>query len=101
MTRYIALIDGKKGAYGVTVPDLPGCTSAGKTTDEALRNAVEAVRMWAEDAAAQGEANQSAVSTGFVFAVTNEQAITELAGHADILTNRIAGSTATVSAVTK
>lgn len=56
MTRYIALIDGKKGAYGVTVPDLPGCTSAGKTTDEALRNAVEAVRMWAEDAAAQGEA---------------------------------------------
>ncbi len=56
MTRYIALIDGKKGAYGVTVPDLPGCTSAGKTADEALRNAVEAVRMWAEDAAAQGEA---------------------------------------------
>ena len=56
MTRYIALVDGKKGAYGVTVPDLPGCTSAGYTTDEALRNALEAVRMWAEDAAVQGEA---------------------------------------------
>jgi len=55
MSRYIALIDGKAGAYGVVVPDLPGCTSAGKTTDEALRNAVEAVRLWAEDARADGE----------------------------------------------
>jgi len=26
--RYIALVDGKAGAYGVVVPDLPGCTSA-------------------------------------------------------------------------
>jgi len=55
MSRYVALVDGKAGAYGVTVPDLPGCTSAGKTTDEALRNAVEAVRLWAEDAIADGE----------------------------------------------
>ena len=46
MSRYIALVDGKAGAYGVVVPDLPGCTSAGKTTDEALRNAVGAVRLW-------------------------------------------------------
>jgi len=55
MTRYVALIDGKAGAYGVTIPDLPGCTSGGSTTDEALRNTVEAVRMWAEDAIADGE----------------------------------------------
>jgi len=53
--RYIALIDGKAGAYGVVVPDLPGCTSAGSTTDEALRNAVEAVRLWVEDAIDDGE----------------------------------------------
>ena len=56
MTRYVALVDGKAGAYGVVVPDLPGCTSGGSTTDEALRNAVEAVRLWAEDAIAEGEA---------------------------------------------
>jgi len=56
MPRYIALIDGKPGAYGVVVPDLPGCTSGGKTIDVALRNAVEAVRLWAEDARADGEA---------------------------------------------
>jgi predicted RNase H-like HicB family nuclease len=54
--RYIALVDGKAGAYGVVAPDLPGCTSAGATTDEALRNAVEAVRLWAEDAIDNGEA---------------------------------------------
>ena len=54
--RYIALVDGKAGAYGVVVPDLPGCTSAGSTTDEALRNAVEAVRLWIEDAINDGEA---------------------------------------------
>jgi predicted RNase H-like HicB family nuclease len=56
MARYVVLIDGEAGAYGVTVPDLPGCTSGGDTTDEALRNAVEAVRLWAEDALAEGEA---------------------------------------------
>jgi predicted RNase H-like HicB family nuclease len=55
MARYAALVDGKAGAYGVIVPDLPGCTSGGNTTDEALRNAVEAVRLWAEDAIADGE----------------------------------------------
>jgi predicted RNase H-like HicB family nuclease len=55
MARYVALVDGEAGAYGVTVPDLPGCTSAGSTTDEALRNAIEAVRLWAEDALADGE----------------------------------------------
>jgi predicted RNase H-like HicB family nuclease len=54
--RYIALVDGNAGAYGVVLPDLPGCTSAGPTTDEALRNAVEAVRLWVEDAIDDGEA---------------------------------------------
>ncbi len=34
---------------------LPGCTSAGSTTDEALRKAVEAVRLWVEDAIDDGE----------------------------------------------
>lgn len=55
MTRFIEIIDGKDGAYGVVFPDLPGCTSAGATADEAARNAVEAVTLWAEDAIARGE----------------------------------------------
>jgi predicted RNase H-like HicB family nuclease len=55
MARYVALVDGKAGTYGVTFPDLPGCTSGGRTTDEALHDAIEAVRLWAEDAIADGE----------------------------------------------
>jgi predicted RNase H-like HicB family nuclease len=48
VTRYIALIDGKAGAYGVVFPDLPGCTAMGKTVDAALANAAEALRDWVE-----------------------------------------------------
>lgn len=55
MSRYVAIVDGAPGAYGVVVPDLPGCTSGGATIDEALRNAVEAVTLWVEDARAGGE----------------------------------------------
>ena len=55
MSRYVALVDGKPGAYGVVVPDLPGCTSGGTTIDDALRNAIEAVTLWVEDARADGE----------------------------------------------
>jgi predicted RNase H-like HicB family nuclease len=46
--RYTVLIDGKKGAYGVVVPDLPGCTAMGGTVEEALTNIVSAMRDWAE-----------------------------------------------------
>jgi len=33
-------------AYGVVVPDLPGCFSAGDTLDEAMANAEEAAAAW-------------------------------------------------------
>jgi predicted RNase H-like HicB family nuclease len=48
MSRYVALIDGKAGAYGVVFPDLPGCTAMGKTMDDALAHAAEALRDWTE-----------------------------------------------------
>ncbi|WP_019505230.1 type II toxin-antitoxin system HicB family antitoxin [Pleurocapsa sp. PCC 7319] len=35
-------------AYGVTVPDLPGCFSAGDTMEEAVKNAVEAIECHVE-----------------------------------------------------
>lgn len=35
-------------AYGVVVPDLPGCFSAGDTLDEAFENAKEAIAGWIE-----------------------------------------------------
>ncbi len=33
------------GEYGVSFPDFPGCISAGRTIDLALRNAAEALRL--------------------------------------------------------
>jgi predicted RNase H-like HicB family nuclease len=42
-------------AFGVMVPDLPGCFSAGDTLDEALANAEEAVAGWIDAALDAGE----------------------------------------------
>jgi predicted RNase H-like HicB family nuclease len=44
--RYTVLIDGKAGAYGVVIPDLPGCHAMGKSIEEALTNAQGAMREW-------------------------------------------------------
>lgn len=48
--RYAVAIEkgSKKRAYGVVVPDLPGCFSAGDTMDEALTNAKEAILLHIE-----------------------------------------------------
>ena len=56
MARYTALIDGKAGAYGVIFPDLPGCTAMGKSIDQALVNAMAAMRDWVEVTLEAGEA---------------------------------------------
>ena len=47
---------GKAHAFGVVVPDLPGCFSAGDTLDEAMANAEEAVVGWIETMLDRGEA---------------------------------------------
>ncbi len=42
--KYAVVVHHDKGsAFGVSVPDLPGCFSAGESFDEALENAVEAI----------------------------------------------------------
>ncbi|WP_317201433.1 type II toxin-antitoxin system HicB family antitoxin [Janthinobacterium sp.] len=48
--RYpIAIEAGDVGhAFGVVVPDLPGCFSAGDTLDEAIDQAREAIELWLE-----------------------------------------------------
>ena len=45
----------KDSDYGVTVPDLPGCFSAGGTMEEALENACEAILCHAEGLVLDGE----------------------------------------------
>ena len=49
MRFIIAIEPGDEGhAYGVVVPDLPGCFSAGDTLDEAIDNAREAIDLHCE-----------------------------------------------------
>lgn len=55
MTRYVALVDGEAGAYGVVFPDLPGCTAMGATIEVALFNAGAALRDFVELSEADGD----------------------------------------------
>lgn len=58
MLRYPVAIEigDETTAYGVAVPDLPGCFSAGDTLDEALSHAEEAAAAWIDAALDAGEA---------------------------------------------
>lgn len=56
MARYVALIDGEQGAYGVVFPDCPGCTAMGESLDAALINAGDALAEWVADEAVDGRA---------------------------------------------
>lgn len=47
-------------AYGVIVPDLPGCFSAGDTLDEAIVNSEEAILLYLEDALDEDKAPPAA-----------------------------------------
>jgi predicted RNase H-like HicB family nuclease len=50
MKHFIALVHKEKdSAYGVTFPDLPDVFSAADHEEDLTANAVEAIRLWAED----------------------------------------------------
>ena len=54
--RFAVVLHKDKGSvYGVTVPDVPGCFSAGDTVEEALDNAREAIYAHLELLAQDGE----------------------------------------------
>ena len=58
MPHYVAIVEdaGPAKAVGIWFPDLPGCFSAGSDVDEALRNAEEAISLYAESLANEGRA---------------------------------------------
>jgi predicted RNase H-like HicB family nuclease len=39
MTKYIALLDGEPGNYGLSIPDCPGCVATGDSEKNAAENA--------------------------------------------------------------
>ena len=57
MAHYVAIIEdaGPDHAVGVWFPDLPGCISAGDDIDQALRNAPEALELYAESLEGDGK----------------------------------------------
>lgn len=57
MATYVVLMHGKPGAYGASLPDLPGCTSGGATIDEALARVRLAAEDWMEAVAKTGESS--------------------------------------------
>ena len=58
MRHYTVVLtpDPEQGGYGVLVPALPGCFSQGRTVDEALANAREAILLHLRGMARDGEA---------------------------------------------
>jgi len=56
MTHYVAIVEDARAekAVGIWFPDLPGCFSAGDDVDDALRNAQEALALYAESEAREG-----------------------------------------------
>lgn len=55
MTDYLAILEqAKDGTWSAYVPDLPGCTSAGDTRDEAARNVRDAVETYLEELRSDG-----------------------------------------------
>lgn len=56
MRRYTIVLVREDDVYTVTVPALPGCNTFGATRDEALEHAREAVSLYLQELAAQGEA---------------------------------------------
>jgi len=48
--RAVVEYDSETGSYAVYCPELPGCTSAGGTEQEALENIKEAIALYLEPA---------------------------------------------------
>lgn len=53
--KYLALVDGKDGAWGVRIPDFPGCHGGGDTIEKAVADATRALREFATDMIDDGE----------------------------------------------
>ena len=51
----VAIQKDEDSCYGVTVPDIPGCFSAGESLDEAINNTQEAISGHLEILAEEGE----------------------------------------------
>ena len=47
--------DPRDNIYVVTIPELYGCRTHGETYEEAIKNALEVIELWIEDAQKAGD----------------------------------------------
>ena len=56
MTNYVGILDGGGKAWGVRLPDLPGCYGGGASPEAAIADAMSAAREWMAHRETKGEA---------------------------------------------
>lgn len=54
MAQYVGILDGSAGVWGVRIPDVPGCHGGGKTPEDAIADAISALREFAAHQQAKG-----------------------------------------------
>ena len=59
MPYYVGILDGAKDAWGIRMPDVPGCHGGGATPEAAIADAISALREFASHQAAKGIALKS------------------------------------------
>jgi predicted RNase H-like HicB family nuclease len=54
VAHYVGILDGSKSAWGVRIPDVPGCHGGGPTPEAAIADAIGALREFAAHQQAKG-----------------------------------------------
>jgi predicted RNase H-like HicB family nuclease len=54
MTQYVSILDGSEKVWGVRIPDVPGCHGGGATPEDAIGDAISALRELAAHYASEG-----------------------------------------------
>ena len=68
MTDYVGIIDHSEDAWGIRIPDLPGCYGAGDSAEAAIRDAASAAREWIEHQEGAGRARPRPREIGEILA---------------------------------
>lgn len=56
MAHYVGILDGGGNAWGVRIPDLPGCYGGGASPEAAIEDAMSAAREWLAHRETKGDA---------------------------------------------
>ena len=56
MAQYVGILDGAGDVWGVRIPDFPGCNGGGPTAEDALKDAINALREVAAHYVSEGRA---------------------------------------------